>query len=335
MYRVPIAAPSIGPEERNLLLEAFDSNQLTTGNYIRRFERALADYLGVKHVICVSSGSSALLLTWNALKNLNLINDVVKVPAINFATNLSVLQHLRIEWKYVDWEEPTNYPVHLMGFPYRHVEDNCLVEDCCESLGATLNGRKLGKLGLVSVASFYTSHIITTGEGGACATNDCEVADEIRSLRAFGRDFKNKPYRPYHFIKSGWNAKFTDLQAAIGIAQLNKIAKFLRRRRWIAKKIDALNWHVCKPLYSYDPEAAYFGFPIATEDPILITEKLNRLGVETRPLLTYLPQEPFSYSNHKHPKALTIQSQSFFVGCHHALSDEQVGYLLKALEVVV
>lgn len=334
MYKVPLAFPDVGEEERRLLIEAYDTRHLSTGKYVKQFEEVLASYLGVKYVIAVSSGTAAILLAWNALKNLRLIKNKVEIPALNFSSDVAMVKMLGIPWKFVDWRDPSNFPVHLMGFPYPSPR-NVLVEDCCEGLGAMLNGKKLGNLGLVSTHSFFTSHIITTGEGGACATDNLEIAEEIKSLRAYGRDFTAKPFKPYFFKTLGWNCKMSDVQAAIGIGQMQKLDSFLAKRRSTGKKLQSVNWNKHRPLFEYNLEAAYFGFPIiANSKDSHMASDLEKLSIETRPLLAYMPSQPWIRSSSKYKHALNINSKAFYIGCHHSYTEEQIEYLLQSLDSV-
>ena len=330
MYKVPLAQPDVGELERNLLIDAFDNKHFTTGKIVKQFEDELAKFIGVKHVIVVNSGSSALLLAWDALLSLNSFNTSidVKIPALNYISDVAVLHKLDIPYRMVDVDEESNYPVHVMGVPYGNPRD-VLVEDCCESLGT----KGTGKLGLVSTHSFFTSHIITTGEGGACATNNDEVADRIRSMRAFGRDFTSVPYKPYDFPVAGYSMKLTDLQAAIGVGQMAHIHENLASRRRIADRLyNDVDWNDIRyPAYVYDEGIVNFGFPIYSSSPWSDVAYLEERGIETRPLLCYLPEQKFCKTDTDYPHAHAIHDHSYFIGCHQTYTDEQVDYLVEVL----
>lgn len=331
MYKVPLAQPDVGYLERKLLLDAFDKKQFTTGEIVRQFEDALAKFIGVKHVIAVNSGSSALLLAWDALLSLNKFDTVehqVEIPALNYISDIAVLHKLDIPYKMVDLNEPSDYPVHVMGVPYGNPRD-VLVEDCCEALGS----KGTGRLGLVSVHSFFTSHIITTGEGGACATDNDEIANRIRSMRAFGRDFTANPYKPYDFPVAGYSMKLTDLQAAIGVGQMAHINENLASRRRIADRLyNDVDWNdIRAPAYTYDEGVVNFGFPICSESPWTDVAYLEEKGIETRPLLCYLPEQKFCHMTKDFPYAHLLHDQSYFIGCHQTYTDGQVDYMVEVL----
>ena len=330
--RVPLARPDIGAFEKPLLDAAFDNRDFSSGKHVKVFESALASFLGVKHVVAANSGSSALLLAWDALKQLQLIDSAVKLPVLNYISDLAVLRQLRIRYDLVDFGEESNYPVHVMGAKYPNISSKVLVEDCCEALGT----KGVGQLGLVSTHSFYTSHMITTGgEGGACATNNDEVADVLRSLREFGRIYKNgaKAGSPYDFQRLGYSMKMTDLQAAIGVGQVASLPTFLGRNHMIARRLcEATTYHHRLPLMPYDPDVAYFGFPIISKTPEKDVRYLDKLGIETRPLLCYLPSQVTCKTSVNYPVAKKMFNHIYWVSCHHGLTDEEVDYLVKCIE---
>jgi CDP-4-dehydro-6-deoxyglucose reductase, E1 len=268
-----LAANTWGPEEINAMQRVIASNRFTMGPFVATFEEAFAAYHGRRHAVMVNSGSSANLLCVAALfykKERPLQRgDEVIVPAISWATTYHPLQQYGLKLKIVDVEldtinmdvrqlEAATGPrtraivgVSILGNPaaldvMRRFADErgmYFIEDNCESMDAELGGRKAGAFGHLSTFSSFFSHHISTGEGGIVTTDDRELYELVKSMRAHGwvRDLPADSiiyeqrdddfYEAYRFILPGYNVRPTDLSGAVGIEQLKKLPAMTRARR--------------------------------------------------------------------------------------------------------
>ncbi len=255
--------PSIGQEEIDAVVEAMRSGWITMGKKTIELEKNLKQYLNAKHVIIVSSCTAALHLA--LLANEITEGEVITSP-LTFAASANVIVHAGAEPVFVDIDEKTYnidpekikekitsktkaiLPVHYAGQPCnmdeirKMAKENNLViiEDAAHSIGAEYKGEKLGKQGTVCF-SFYATKNMTTGDGGAIATDNDEIAEKLRTLRLHGIDKDAwKRYSAegswYYEVKAaGYKYNLTDMQAAMGIEQLKKLDAFIKRRREIAE----------------------------------------------------------------------------------------------------
>lgn len=244
MERIGICRPDVGPVEAKAVMEVMKSGQIAEGPMVEEFEKRFARFIGTRYAVACSSGTSALHLAYIAA-GFNKTNDVMTSPlTFNATTNMLKARESYID--YIDIKDDFNMdedlvinseknqrivPVHLFGKPCnmwelsRKFKRLHIVEDCAQALGAEVDGNKVGSFGLVGCFSFYPSKMITTGEGGMCTTNSTLVADKIRDLKL-------------HSLKSkdiGYNYRMTDIEAAIGIIQMNKLKDYIRMRRELAK----------------------------------------------------------------------------------------------------
>lgn len=248
---VPIAHPQLCGNEYSYLMDAFLSSWISSsGKYILDFEEKFSHYCGSQYGVAVSNGTVALHLALVALGIGR--GDEVIVPDITFAATINAVIYTGATPVIVDVErdswciDPSEVekaltartkaiiPVHLYGQPC-DMERICtvaknnnlyLVEDCAEAHGAEYNGRRVGSFGDIGCFSFYGNKVITTGEGGMCITNNKELNEKMRILRDHGM---SKTRRYYHEV-IGFNYRMTNLQAAIGVAQLEQIDEILSWR---------------------------------------------------------------------------------------------------------
>ncbi len=258
----------ITEEDKRMVQEVLDSDFLTTGPYVRKFEEIFAKYVNAKYAIAVSNGTAALHLAAQALGVRN-GNEIITTP-ISFAatancilynsgkpifsevTDRGLINPDEIK-KNITKNTTGLVPVHYMGLPCEldelsqiADENNLfLLEDACHAVGAKYKGSKIGscKYSNLSVFSFHPVKHITTGEGGMITTNDEEIAHLLRTIRTHGitkdvSEFKTPHDEPWYqemqFL--GYNYRLTDLQAALGLSQLNKLTSFIERRREIAER---------------------------------------------------------------------------------------------------
>jgi perosamine synthetase len=308
-YRVPVAEPEIGEEELQNVIEAVKSGWVSSkGPFIEEFERSFSSYITVKYGVTASSGTTALHLALVALGMGK--GDKVLVPSLTFVAAANAITYTGAEPIFVDshpeyWcidpskiEEKIDshtkavMVVHLYGHPcdmgeiMRIAEDRGLrvIEDCAEAHGAEYEGRKVGSFGVVSCFSFYGNKIITTGEGGMCLTNDEELANKMRLLRDHGMT----PDKKYWHDIIGFNYRMTNLQAALGVAQLKKIDFLIEKKRRIAIAYKKLLQNL--PTVRPAPEmpwakSVYWLYSILVEKALRdkIIQHLEEHGIEIRP----------------------------------------------------
>lgn len=373
---------------------------LTEGRFSEEFSSKISGFLGVEHILLTNSGSSANLLAFSALtseklgdKRLKAGDEVISVAAGFPATVTPIIQYGLVP-VFVDVNIPTYnidvemmrkaitpktrciFLAHTLGNPFnidvvmQLAEENELwvIEDNCDALGSEYKGRKTGTFAHISTMSFYPAHHITTGEGGAVATNNPQLAQLIRAFRDWGRDcycaggenntcgkrfsqqFGNLPFgfdHKYVYSEVGYNLKMTDIQAAIGAAQIDKLPSFCERRKE--------NFKEWTRIFSKYPE--YFILPKATEgaDPawfaFIVTLKetapfkrdeltghFNAKLIETRNLFAgNMTKQPgfmnrnFCLADHLNNTDY-IMNNSFFLGTYPGLTSDMFKYVESILD---
>ncbi len=373
---------------------------LTAGRYAESFESRLADFIGVDTVLLVNSGSSANLVALSSLCSPKLKDrrilpgDEVITVAAGFPTTVNPIIQNRAVPVFIDLELGTYVPdldriesavgprtravmlAHTMGvpFPAKELRELCdrkglwLVEDNCDALGSRYEGRRTGSFGHISSFSFYPAHHITTGEGGAVATDDDTLALVARSFRDWGRDcycgggenntcgkrysqqFGTLPFgydHKYVYSHIGYNLKVTEMQAAIGLAQLEKIQDFIDARKQnhaalgdgMKRYEDLLLPH--RSVRKSDP--AWFGYVITVRDgaPFSraeIVQALEEAHIETRNLFCgNLLRHP-AYEGIEHRVAGSLENsdviteRTFFLGVYPGLTSSMVRHILGTID---
>lgn len=371
--RVNLHEPTFGEEEIQAVVEVMRSGWVTSGERVRAFE----DKFGNNSVMC-NSGSSANLLAVAALCETRLNpGDEILVPALSWSTTVwPLVQHGLIP-KIVDIDpytlnidmnkaEITNRTkgmmiVHVYGNPCDmnkimtlRAEGLCLIEDCCEALGARWLGRSVGTFGDVATFSFYFSHHITTCEGGLCTTGSFELAETIRALRAHGwiRDMRNgKQHAEQHpdidpkflFISHGYNLRCTEMQAAMGLVQLEKLEGFVLRRQQIAdhlKRIVSKYPHLS--MQKENGDSSWFGFPIIVNGAPFTAKELRahleKHQIETRSIICgNIARQP---GIKKWPHVICgslknadkVMRDGFSIGCHQNMMAAHCEYIEEVLD---
>ena len=372
---------------------------LTLGRFGQEFERELGGFLGVRAVVPVNSGSSANLVAVTALCARQLRNglrpgDEVITPAVTFPTTLAPLVQNRLVPVLVDcqlgnynidvdqleaaYSERTRalFLPHTLGNPadmdkvvaFASRHDLFLIEDTCDALGSTFDGKPVGTFGHFGTLSFYPAHHITMGEGGAVYTNSLRLARLARTVRDWGRDCfcgydnppdgkcghrfdwkipgTDEPYdHRYLYTEIGYNLKPTDVQAAIGLAQLAKLPDFIRKRRqhfaMLYAGLRRYEEHLMLPAQHPKADPAWFAFPITVRPGAPFTRKqitrfLEDRNIETRYLFSgnILQQPGYRDIEHRLAGALTnsdvVLKGAFFVGVYPGLDQTRIEYMLGA-----
>ena len=278
MQIIPHSRPTIDQEEVKAVTAVLQSGQLAQGEQVLNFEKALTSLIGVGGAVAVSSGTAALHLALLAMEIGE--NDEVVIPSFVCPALLNAIRYVRAVPVLADIDrESLNMDVrdlrrrrtgktkavivpHMFGLPadIREIVDLGIpvIEDCAHSLGSRYEGAPTGSFGVLSVFSFFATKVICTGEGGMIAANDLQLLEKIRDLRDY--DEKDDGRLRYNY-------KLTDLQAALGLAQLRKLPALIGRRRVIAGQYDedlreySLSVPVCLP----NREHIYYRYVIRTE----------------------------------------------------------------------
>jgi perosamine synthetase len=332
LWRLPVMEPSLGGNELKYVSDCIVSNWISSqGKYVASFEEAFEDFIGSDHALCVSSGTTALHLALAALEIGD--GDEVIMPDLTFAATANVVIHrggvpvladvTRETWTLEPREIEAKItgrtraimPVHLYGHPCdmepileiasRHGLK--VIEDCAESLGARYRGRQTGTMGDVGCFSFFANKVITTGEGGMVTTPDADLHRKMAILRDHGM---SKEKRYWH-LYAGYNYRMTNMQAAIGLAQMERIGDFLQNR---ARVVALYNERLGRLGGILLPPCAPWAYNIYWLYSILIDEaqagisrdelaaKLAERGIETR---------PFFYPVHVQPPYLRYAKGNF------------------------
>lgn len=298
---IPLVKVYMDDDIKKAVMEALDSGWYILHEKVRAFERKFADFCGVKNAVCVSSGTAAIFLSLLALDIKH--GDEVIIPSFSFIATATPVIAVGAKPVFVDID-PETYtidpektrkaltkrtkaimPVHLYGHPANMdpineiAEENSLyiIEDACQAHGAEYKGRRVGGIGHIACFSFYPSKNMTVcGDGGAVATNNNEIAEKIRKLRDHGRLDK------YVFDLVGYNLRFNEIQAAIGIKQLEKLPHWNETRRKIAKMYNKLLEDlVITPVEAPWAKHVYHVYVIRTEKRDRLMEFLKRQGIST------------------------------------------------------
>jgi len=386
--KIPLNTISYNWEEVNEALESLLTTWVTMGKKVRRFENLFADYIGAKDAVMVNSGSSANLLALSVLTNpakKDKINprDEIITPAVTWATTVypilnvnavPVLVDVDIETCNASIEEIEKaitkktkaiMPVHLLGNPCNMKEimeiaekhGLYVIEDACEAHGAEFEGKKVGSFGHVSTFSFFWSHHITTVEGGMVLSEDEEILELTRALRAFGwvRNLKDKEnlVRKYShidprflFVNIGYNVRPTEIQGSFGIHQMKKLDNYIKIRRENAKfwneTLEKFSDFLMLPREREGFKHVYFGYPVTMKEgsPFTmkeLTDHLEKAKIETRPIMVgNMTEQPsmklFQYKAvGELPNSKYIMRNSFFFGNHQGIGEEERQYIADVI----
>ncbi len=386
--RIPLTVPTYGAEEVEEALDSLLSTWVSMGKKVKHFEEMFSEYLGSKHAVMVNSGSSANLLALSVLTNPILKDHIepgseIITPAVTWATTVypianvgcvPVLVDVDLETYNIDPEEAKKavgpktvaiMPVHLLGGPCEidkiqslaDEHDLFLIEDACESTGAEIHGQKVGTFGDMGTFSFYMSHHISTIEGGMIVTNDDEMFEYLKAMRAFGwiRDMEdsrrysveNAGIDPrFFFLTYGYNFRPTEIQGAFGIHQVGKLDMFIEMRRKNAaywrKRLANYRDVLILPEETRGTKHVFFGYPITIrpEAPLRrepMVSFLEKKGIETRPVMAgNMAEQPVMRKMHhrvsgKLTESEIIMRRSFFFGNHNGIGPTEREYIADCL----
>lgn len=401
---VSVSGKVIGANELKMMVEASLDGWLTTGRFNAMFEQRLADFLGVKYLITVNSGSSANLVAFSTLTSSKLgdraiqpgdevigvaagfpttVNPIIQFGAVPVFVDVDLATHNIDASKIEAAITPKTKAImlaHSLGNPFNLevVTALCkkynlwLVEDCCDALGATYKGQMVGTFGDIATLSFYPAHHITMGEGGAVFTNNPELKLIAESFRDWGRDCYCPPGKDntcnkrfcwtreqlggdlpdgydhkYTYSHLGYNLKITDMQAACGVAQLERVEEFIAKRRanftYLRNRLASVEDYLHLPETTPNAEPSWFGFPLVLKESsgakrANLINFLDQAKIGTRLLFAgNLTKQPYMAGRHYRVSGeLTntdvVMNQTFWLGTFPALGEVELDYIVSKVE---
>ena len=401
---VPISGRVFDEQDLQLLVESSLDFWLTTGRFAEQFEREFAKFVGVREAVLVNSGSSANLLAVAALTSQKLGDrrlrpgDEVITLAAGFPTTVNPILQNRLVPVFVDVCIPTfNVDVsyletalsdrtravffaHTLGNPFdldavmafAKKHGLWLIEDCCDALGSTYRGQKVGTFGDLATVSFYPAHHITMGEGGCVLTDKPLLRTLVESFRDWGRDCWCAPGKEntcgkrfdwrlgelphgydhkYIYSHVGYNLKATDMQAAVGIAQLKKLPAFIEARKrnfaYLKSGLKDKNVeeHFVLPEATPNSDPSWFGFPLLVRETApfsrnALIDFLYEKKIGTRQLFggNLVRQPAYAGLDHRVVGDLSnsdrVMNQVFWIGVYPGLTQAMLDYVLETINEI-
>jgi len=398
---VPVSGKVIGFLEIQNMIEASLDGWLTTGRFNKKFEEELSNFLGVKCLLTVNSGSSANLVAFSTLTSPKLKEraiqkgDEIITVAAGFPTTVNPIIQFGAIPVFIDVKLPT-YNIdenlieeainqktkaivlaHTLGNPFniKKIKEICdkynlwLIEDSCDALGSKFDNRNVGTFGDLATLSFYPAHHITMGEGGAIFTNSKKLERIAESFRDWGRDCYCEPGKDntcnkrfawqlgdlpfgydhkYTYSHLGYNMKITDMQAACGLAQLDRLKFFINKRKenysFLYNNLKELEEFLILPEPEKNSEPSWFGFPLSLKNNHKynrndLLKYLNNNNIGTRLLFSgNLTKQPYMKNvfykvNGDLKNTNFIMENTFWIGLYPGLSIEHLNYSINKIKI--
>ena len=360
---IQVAQPKLDGNEAAYVAECITEEWIThAGKYVGMFERGFAEWIGTEHAIACSSGTAALHLALLALGVK--AGDEVLMPALTYVSAPNAVRYCDATPVFCDSERDTMaidpgdiekritpqtvgiVPVHLYGHPAamdavgeiarRH--GLWVLEDAAEAHGATYRDKMCGAIGDAGTFSFFGNKIITTGEGGMVTTNDSELAERVRRYGGQGVD----PNRRYWFPVVGYNYRMTNIQAALGVAQLEQRTELVQARQdvagWYRQHLQPLLAKLVLPGARPDVHHAYWMYTVVLADDARLRrdeliERLAEDGIEPRPVFypAHLLPPYHAPGTDQYPVAERLARQGITLPTHARLTEDDVAYVAERL----
>jgi len=344
---IPHSKPTLDKKDYDAVLEVLRSGQITQGEYVKRFEANLSEFIGVKGGVATNSGTSALHLALLALEAgkgdeiilpgyvctalLNAINYVGATPVlVDIEPNSFNISSKKVKESLTERTKAIIVP-HLFGLP-ANLEELLslgvpLIEDCAQALGATYKGKQTGSFGRLSIFSFYATKVITSGEGGMVLSDSPHLLERVRDLR----DYDNRDN-----YKTRFNYRMTDLQAALGISQMEKLPSFLERRKSIAKRYsqEMANIPALLPPEYPEREHIFYRYVIRVKGDLeRLLDQIKKEGIccerpVYRPLHYYLGLSGL-------PETERIWSSALSIPIYPSLASDEVTEVIKGVKRLI
>jgi perosamine synthetase len=358
-----VAEPLLDGNEKKYVLDCIERNWISSkGNYVRDFEEGFSKYCGVKHGVATTSGTTALHLALEALeiKKGEVIMPSFTMAATAFAVLYSGARPVLVDSELETWNmDPEKVEdkitkdtkavmvVHTYGHPadmdpIRDIaedRDLYVIEDAAEAHGAEYKGEKAGSLSDVACFSFYANKIITTGEGGMLITDDEEIAERARMLE----DMAFIKERRFLHPRVGFNYRMTNLQAAVGVAQLERIDELVGIRRKIAEQYNSLLSDVdgiVTPPEAPHVKNVYWMYSILVEEGFgmerdALMEELKGKGIDTRTFFIPMHKQPIFDDAGSYPVAEELSKKGINLPSGAILDPDQIEYIVESIKNAV
>lgn len=383
--QIGVGGLTISARAKALVMEVLDSGRLSAGPKMARFESEIASIHACRYGLMCNSGTSALQIALAALKERYgwRDGDEVLVPALTFVATSNVVLYNGLTPVFVDVEreffdiDPGKIeeritsrtraiiPVHIAGLPcdmtpildIAQRRSLRIIEDSCEAMFVNYEGRPVGSFGDIACFSTYIAHIITTGVGGLCTTNDPELLVCMKSLMNHGRDsiyircdddqqakgselFQIANSR-FSFIRFGHSFRCTEMEAAIGLAQIEDRKPSMARRQETANRLTyglmPFSSHLQLPRVRQGADHGFMFYPLVIIDPAVQRNDLilflEARGIETRYLLPLISQpiyrKLFGNLDAQYPVAAWLNENAFYIGCHSEMDDDDINYVIE------
>lgn len=362
---IPISKPLMGGNELELVRECIETGWISSnGRFVQEFERKWASYCGAEYGVSVSSGTAALQIavatlklepgseiimpSWTIISCAIAILEAGCIPVLVDCDPETWCMNIDEVEKKISPRTRAVMPVHMFGHPVdmrrlvpladkRHL---FIIEDAAESHGAEVAGRRVGGLGDMGCFSFYANKIITTGEGGMVLTNNSEFANRLRSLRnlCFRSD------RRFFHSELGHNYRLTNLQAAVGVAQTERVDAHIHKKRWMAgcyrERLKDLS-QITLPVEREWAKNVYWMYGLVLKDgvPLDATELARRLrerGIDTRPFFLGMHEQPVLqarglFNGERYPISERLARRGLYVPSGLTLTELQIDYVCDAI----
>lgn len=362
---------------RDLVGEVLDSGRLSYGPKCKELERRFASDHGRRYGVLSNSGTSSLQVALQALKRLHgwEDGDEVLIPSVTFVATANIVLHNNMKPVLVD-VDPDTYnmnpylvegaitdrtraiiPVHLFGQsadimrmkPTLTSKNILMVEDSCESMYVTHHGEPVGSMGMVGCFSFYVAHLLTTGVGGIAITSNENLATVMRSLVNHGRDGiyfdmdtdidREVISRRFNFWMPGHSFRITELEAAIGLAQLDSMEFMIQERLsnalYLTRGLQDYQDRIQLPRIAEGNTHSFMMYPIIMHggNKLDFTTFLESKGIETRDMLPLTNQKVYEglWDESGYPVAKWINDYGFYIGCHQYLEPEDLEYMIDVI----
>lgn len=357
---IPVYKPDLSGNELKYVNDCIATSWISSlGKYVERFEAGFAEFCGVKHAVAVSNGTVALHL---ALVLFDIgPGDEVIVPTLTFVATANAVHYTGATPVFVDSDPDTwtidpdlieakitsrtraIIPVHLYGHPANMEPimklaakyDLAVIEDAAEAHGAEYRGRRVGGVGHVGCFSFYGNKVITTGEGGMLTTNDTSLAEKARILKDHGM---SKEVRYWHSVV-GYNYRMTNIQAAIGLAQLERADGIMGRKLEIAQlyhaKLADCPGIIRHPQMDWAKNIYWMYSILVTDESVLSRDELmvalRKQGIDTRPFFIPMHQLPPYKEEGDWPVADALSRQGINLPSYPTLANTEIDRICETI----
>ncbi len=369
---IPVNEPLLNGNEKKYLNECIDTGWISSeGPFIKKFEEGMSRYVGRQYAVAVTNGTAALELAVEALAIGK--GDEVILPSFTIISCAQAIVKVGANPVLVDSEYDTFnmkvedieakitsktkaiIVVHIYGLPVdmepilelAKKYNLKIIEDAAEMHGQTYNGKMCGSFGDISIFSFYPNKHITTGEGGMVLMDDEKLYERCKSLRnlCFSADGNKR----FIHEELGWNLRMTNIQAALGVAQLERVQEFIAKKRWIGamyqellSDIEVINLPLHKKAFAKN---IYWVFAITLKDKYSkdakeVMRELSVKGVGTRPFFYPMHQQPVFnkmglFRDEKYPNATKLYERGFYIPSGLALTEDQSREVSKIMHEVL